>query len=240
MALVAAWNFNEQSGNAIDVTGKGNLATLASGTRGGAQAGFGRSVSLNGTSDNLTVAAANNDLGNTVGPMTVSAWILPSTTAAQLTIFDTTESPSSSLGFAFYIVTDNRIQFTTKGVHDYGNGVDVTLLGAWHHIAAVLDSGFDVQFYLDGATTGSLQTHTVNGNANTTQGWIIGASANNTTDPTRFWFKGLIDDLRIYNHAQTLAEIQYDMIHPLDIPRADFSRFPKPAMRQPLSAGRLR
>jgi hypothetical protein len=73
----------------------------------------------------------------------------------------------------------------------------------WHHVAITFDSGVadGGSFYVDGAYVNSL-TMTVNSQA---QGLVIGAG--NNPSSTQF-FKGIIDDARVYNKILTPSEIQ--------------------------------
>ena len=76
-------------------------------------------------------------------------------------------------------------------------------LGQWSHVAIVFD-GTQASFYVNGALVSTRPVSasiTARGN-----GLRIGADAN-----TQQFFKGAIDDLRIYRRALTAAEIQADM-----------------------------
>jgi hypothetical protein len=80
-------------------------------------------------------------------------------------------------------------------------------LNQWSNLAVVFD-GSQVQFYVDGAlaTTASLSASiTARGNA-----LRVGADAN-----TQQFFRGSLDDVRIYGRALTVAEIQADMVKPV-------------------------
>jgi hypothetical protein len=214
MALVAAWNFNEASGNATDVSGLSNTAAPTGTSRVAGQAGYGNAASFNGSSDFFTVTAANNGLGNLTSPITISAWVFINNLAIQHTIWDVAESPSSSIGFTFSIMTSGLLDFVVKGHLEYASTTASVATGAWHHIAALFDSFFDVTFFVDGVQKDSIAGDQAI-SVNTSQNNFIGASANNTTTPTRFWFDGKMDDLRIYNVAMNAAEITTDMNTPL-------------------------
>jgi hypothetical protein len=76
-------------------------------------------------------------------------------------------------------------------------------LNQWSHLGIVFN-GTQVQFYLNGAlvNTASLNaTITAHG-----QALRLGADAN-----TQQFFKGLLDDVRVYNRVLTAAEITTDM-----------------------------
>jgi hypothetical protein len=79
-------------------------------------------------------------------------------------------------------------------------------LNQWNHLAVVFN-GSQVQYYLNGApiTTVSLPaTITARGNP-----FQLGADNN-----TQQFFKGSLDEVRIYNRALTALEIQTDRTTP--------------------------
>ena len=80
-------------------------------------------------------------------------------------------------------------------------------LNQWSHLAVVFD-GSQVLFYLNGllVTTASLPA-TITARSNP---FRLGAD-----DNTQQFFKGSLDEVRIYNRALTAQEIQTDMAIPL-------------------------
>lgn len=205
--LVGYWPMDELSGNPGDFSGSGNNGT-ATGTTAGADGKIYKSRSFNGTSDYVTISA-NNSIGNLTSDFTIAAWLLFNNfTANTFGIWSTAESPSSVVGFDFYAGTVSGIFFLeTKGVKTYQfTFTGLVQSGVWVHAAVVLDSAFDASLYLNGIFRETI-THTVGGNANTTQATFIGASPNAGATPSRFWFDGRIDDMRIYNRGLSAPEM---------------------------------
>ena len=86
-------------------------------------------------------------------------------------------------------------------------GPSASPVGAWTHVALTYN-GSQLRLYVNGvqvasgAASGAIQS-------STSPLWIGG------NQPYGEYFKGLIDDVRVYNRALTPAEIQTDMTTPL-------------------------
>jgi hypothetical protein len=91
---------------------------------------------------------------------------------------------------------------TTGGPVSVGMGSPLSL-GLWSHLAVVLN-GAQAQFYVNGIL---VSTQPLSASI-TARGKQINISADKT--PAQF-HKGLLDEVRIYNRALTLLEIQTDM-----------------------------
>jgi hypothetical protein len=209
--LVAAYNFDAGAGTALsDVSGNGNNGTIANGTW--STAGHsGGALSFNGTSTSATVAdSASLDL---TSGMTLEAWVSPSALGTAWRTAVLKEQPPSNLTYALYANTDTTRPsahvFTSSG-ESILKGTSVLTLNAWNHVAATYD-GTTLRVYLNGVQTGS----STNGKAiSVTTGKLkIGGNA-----IWGEWFKGLIDDVRIYDRALGASEIQTDMNRPVTGP----------------------
>ena len=160
------------------------------------------------------VIPANSPVGNLTSNFTMSAWVFLNNLTTLHTIWDTAESPASNMGLAFKtLASTGRLELTTKGVKDYSSLTASVPTGVWTHVAVVLNSAFAATFFVNGVQKDTI-THTVGGNANTTQATFIGGAADDGVNPVRFWMDGRIDNLRIYNRALSPTEIQNDMNTP--------------------------
>jgi hypothetical protein len=75
--------------------------------------------------------------------------------------------------------------------------------GEWHHLAAVLNrSDNTVKVYIDGAQEDSSDASSV-GDINTTDGLNIGMQ-----DTTHYFFKGKVDEIRMYQRALLAEEVK--------------------------------
>ncbi len=202
--LVAAWGFEETGGTATDVSGNGHTGTVNGPARVAGR--YGQGLSFDGVNDLMTVAdSALLDL--TTG-MTLSAWVRPTTTSGWRTVL-LKEAPGT-LAYSLYSSGD--------GVRPSGyvrvGGNDSAAIGptalsttAWSYLAVTYD-GVTIRLYLNG-TQVATQART---GAITTSANPLQIGGNNVWSE---WFSGLIDEVRVYNRALTVAEITTDMNTPV-------------------------
>jgi glucose/arabinose dehydrogenase len=204
--LVGAWGFNEGSGTtAVDASGNGNIANTVNGPSWVAGK-HGNAVSLDGVDDYLTVLNSSS-LDVAGSALTLSAWVNPAAISHDSILVGKFWSATMSNPFYQYgVELDGGVVphfYVGTGGGVTGGSAGSVPLGQWSHLAVVFN-GTQAQFYLNGVLMGTSAVNasiTARGNA-----LRIGADAN-----TQQFFKGLIDDLRIYNRALTAAEVQGDM-----------------------------
>jgi hypothetical protein len=203
--LVAAFSFNQGSGVQVpDASGQGNTGTISSATW--TTAGkFGAALSFNGSSSWVTVAdAASLDL--TTG-MTIEAWVNPSSGSGWRSVV--LKERAGGLAYALY--SANNGSRPAGYVHtstDIGaSGTSAVPFNVWTHLALTYD-GATIRLFVNGVQVGS---RAAAGAAVVTSGALrIGGNS--------VWgeyFKGKIDEVRIYNRALTAAQIQTDMNTPI-------------------------
>ncbi len=83
-------------------------------------------------------------------------------------------------------------------------GTTVVTSGVWHHVAATYD-GATWRLYLDGFLDGTAAANATPRHDSIQHASI--ASALNSTGAASGYFDGVIDEIRIWNHARTAAEI---------------------------------
>jgi hypothetical protein len=205
--LVAAYNFNAGSGTALsDRSGTGNNGTIANGTW--SIAGHsGGALSFNGTSTLVTVPDSNS-LDLTTG-MTLEAWVNPSAlgaTAWRNVIF---KEQTGNMVYSLYAHQGSAPlgQVFIGGVERNAVGTSAIALNAWTHLAATYD-GANLKLYVNGAL---VKTLAVAGSIPTSTG-VLHMGGDSVWSE---WFKGLIDDVRIYNRALSASEVQTDMNTPV-------------------------
>jgi chitodextrinase len=201
--LVAAYSFNEGSGTTVaDGSGKGNSGTI-SGATWTTSGKYGSGLTFNGTSARVSI---NNSasLQLTTG-MTLEAWVNPSTV-------------SSAWRDVIYKGNDNyylEATSTTSSRPAMGGTFSSSLLvgtaaltaNAWAHLAATYD-GTTMRLYVNGTQVASrAQTGAIATSTNPLQ---IGSDSLYGQ-----YFKGIIDEVRVYNVALTAAQIQADMNTPI-------------------------
>jgi hypothetical protein len=204
---VAAYSFDAGSGATVaDSSGNGNTGTLsnATWTTVGHAAG---ALSFNGTNALVTVPDSAS-LALTVG-MTLEAWVNPTALGTTWRTVVLKEQPGN-LAYALYAnATSSRPSthvFVPTG-EAILNGTAGLTLNAWAHLAATYD-GATLRLYVNGTQVAS---SAVSGAIATTAG-SLRIGGNNVWSE---WFKGTIDDVRVYNRALSAAEVQADMNAPV-------------------------
>ncbi|HEY6889952.1 MAG TPA: LamG-like jellyroll fold domain-containing protein, partial [Solirubrobacter sp.] len=200
---VAAYGFDEASGTTVtDSSSFGNTGVIDGATRvtGGK---FGGALSFDGTNDRVRVPdSASLDL--TTG-MTLEAWVNPRNSSGWHNVM--LKERTGDLTYALYAsgTTSPSAQLTTATAGDYrmANGLAALPTNTWSHLAATYD-GTTLRLLVNGAVvTSTAYTGTItvsNGD------FFIGGNS-----VWGEWFDGLIDEVRVYDHALTTAEIQADM-----------------------------
>jgi len=215
--LVAAYAFDEAGGTtAGDSSGQGNTATLNNGValvpgkNGGA-------ASFDGVNDYITIpnSAATNISGSA---LTLSMWINPQPIASGDSVvigkFWNTTMSSPYYQYGLELSGGNRTDFivgTASGQRVASTGTTLPY-NQWSHLAITFD-GAQVRTYVNGTlvnTQALAVTITARGNP-----IRIGADAS-----TAQFYKGMLDDLRIYNRVLTQAQVQTDAATPVGGPIA--------------------
>ena len=202
--LVAAYAFNDGAGTTVaDASGNGRTGTTAN-TTWSTTGKYGGALSFNGTSSRVTVAdAASLHL---TSAMTLEAWINPTTATPGWR--DVVYKGDDN----YYLsATTNTSRPGGGGIFNgsYGEvfGTANTATNTWTYLAVTYD-GATLRFFVNGtqtatlAKTGALKT--------STNPLTIGSDAIYGQ-----YFRGLIDDVRVYNIALTQAQVQSDMGTPV-------------------------
>jgi hypothetical protein len=203
--LVAAYAFDETSGSTVaDASGNNNTGTLGSTVTRTTEGRFGGALVFNGES--FVTIPNSGSLALTSG-MTLEAWVLP-TASTGLEAALMKEQPGG-LVYALYTSSSSSrpmVYFNTgpsTNRHRYLSGPTTLPLNTWTHLAATYD-GSTLRLYINGAQVSS-QPH--RGSLMTSNGALrIGGDA--------VWgeyFRGMIDEVRIYNRALTPTEIVNDL-----------------------------
>ena len=200
--LIARWDFEAAGSPSPDVTGRGHAARWLGGARvapapGPAPAAVGaQALELDGRDGRLLIDDA---IDLRPSRLTIAAWIrIPAGPwPAAADIFGrgpagfSLETSAETGGVLFIVHSDHPL-----GVAALGVGFD-----RWHHVAGTYD-GATLRAYLDGHETQALPcaagiVHPANGFV------VIGSSP---SDSSRF-FRGAIDDVRVYDRALSAGEI---------------------------------
>jgi fibronectin type 3 domain-containing protein len=205
--LVASYSFNEGSGTTVtDSSGNGNNGTISGATW--TTAGkYGSALSFNGSSSRVTVNDSPS-LHLSAG-MTLEAWVSPTgvPTYWQDVIYKQNdiyflEAASSASQHAPAV----GATFNSHG-DQFVAGASGLAVNTWTHLAATYD-GATLRLYVNGVQVAS---HSMPDSLTTsTMPLQIGGDA-----AFGQYFKGTIDEVRIYNRALAPSEIQSDMSSPV-------------------------
>jgi hypothetical protein len=203
--LVAAYSFNEGTGvQAKDASGQGNTGTLTNATW-SATGKYGAALSFNGTSAWVTVADAAA-LHLTTG-MTLEAWVRPTSGTGWRTAI----LKEMAGGLAWSLYTANNASRPVGYAHVGGDipvtGTAAVPTNAWTHVALTYD-GAALRLFVNGTQVSTTD---------------LAGPMPASTNPLRIggnsvwgeYFKGLIDEVRIYNRPLSPSEIQVDMAAPI-------------------------
>jgi hypothetical protein len=212
---VAEWNFEEKQGSTANDT-SGNSLT---GTWGGTapywtQGKYGTGGNFNGTDSRVSIA--HSTLLKPTSAITISAWVSPVTNSLntlrevyrkedgsdrELLSFQNTANCSGGGGtggcIAFGISTGGAYAELDVNIAatDWTNG--------WHYLTAVYD-GASKAIYRDGVQIGSAVASGAIGATGTANAYIGSSSGSSE------FFKGKIDQVKIFNYARTPAQIAWD------------------------------
>jgi chitodextrinase len=200
--LVAAYALDEGTGIlALDASGAGRTATLAGGTwTESGKVNF--DVSLNGTSDRIDLPALGTFYKN---GFTFEAWVKKRGEKADAAVLGTWTSGDDGgpMIWVDHVAGRYRLTLGKAALGDYLDSGQSPAVGQWQHVAATYD-GAVARFYVDGIQAASTPFGGNMGNSNT---WRLGAYG---ATPGGF-FDGAIDEVRIYDRALSVEEIQADL-----------------------------
>jgi glucose/arabinose dehydrogenase len=204
--LVASYNFDEGSGTFLtDRSGTGNNGTLTNGPTWNASGKYGKALSFDGTNDYVNIPDSNS-LDLTTG-MTLEAWIKPTVSTGYRDIVFKTQ-PSHE-AYAMYVTNGSSrpTGHVNIGGEKTAQGTAQVSTTTWTHLATTYD-GTALKLFVNGVQVSSTA---VTGNIPVTN--LPLTLGGDTVWPE--WFKGLMDDVRIYNRPLSATEIQSDMNTPV-------------------------
>jgi chitodextrinase len=207
--LVAAFSFDEGTGStATDSSGAGLVATLSNTTWSSGHSG--RALSFDG-SDSWATIPDRPSLDLSTG-MTLEAWVDPSGNSKGWRTAIAKEQ-TGDLAYGLYTSSSSGpAELVYTGGDKYVFSSSNLASGHWRHVAATFD-GATERLYVNGSLVATAPA---------------AGSMPNSGNPLRIggnavrgqWFRGLIDDVRIYNRPLAASEIRTDMQTPVPSPSA--------------------
>lgn len=199
--LVAYWGFNEGKGDTTkDLTGNGHDGKLLGDPQWTKDGYFGNALEFDQDGDEVNIEF-HADLN--AEAFTVTAWanVEPGSSGHRAVISSRDEPPVS--GYIIYAEPGNKWQFWTGVGNRWAPITGPAInLGKWDHLAGTYADGKQ-KFYVNGELVGEVDAEPV---LNTKQEFLIGAGANERATH-EYLFKGIIDEVRIYNRELDEKEV---------------------------------
>ncbi|MFQ6063646.1 MAG: LamG-like jellyroll fold domain-containing protein, partial [Methanosarcinales archaeon] len=194
--LVAEWHFDEGKGNIVkDTSGNGNDGTIHGATW--VDGKYGKALSFDGKNDYVEVP--DDESLRLWNSYTLEAWINMKGMSSYGVIV--AKRSGSTVNFNYHIsdAANDRKMASYNGATSVG-GTTVLNFNQWYHVAYVYDSGI-IYFYLNGQFDGSASQTSGDANEHSV---FIGTD----NGGTKYYFNGIIDEIRIYNRALSAEEIK--------------------------------
>ena len=212
--LLAYYPFN---GNANDESGNNHHGVVNEATLTADQVGTAnKAYEFNADRAMVSLPLNQNLSALSKASFSVSAWVKVASYPVYIADQDTTRAiiqdtaqtginvyTSDSFGFNVNVTSSEQVHNIIESTHT--NAIPV---GSFHHVASVFDTtALQLLFYVDGELKASRQLTSFSGNMFSEQrNWTIGAW-NSTSLTHAGSFKGVIDQVRIYERALTVEEI---------------------------------
>ena len=195
--IVAYWAFNETSGEtASDSSGNGHDGTLM-GNPQRVDGYFGGALEFDQVGDEVNVPY-HADLNQET--FTICAWAnVEPGSADHRAVVSSRDAPPT--GYIFYAEPGNTWEFWTGDGEWRKTQGPAVKLGDWEHLAATFADGTQ-KFYVNGELEGETASALI---VNPSQELLIGAGANERDH--EYFFKGVIDEVRIYDRELDEDEI---------------------------------
>lgn len=200
--------YGESATKAYDFSGHGNNGTI-SGATWSSSGKFSGAYTFDGTNDLINISIpSSGSLDIDSNPVTMVAWIKPSSVSIQQAIVARGTSDGVSAGgygYGFWINSNGKINVGSFGGGNFDGNTVVLTANTWYHVAVVIN-GASSALYLNGVDD-TPASHTVSVVASS-QPLKIGASRNLTDTADMRFFSGTIDELAIWNRSLSSQEVQ--------------------------------
>ncbi|MGZ8941497.1 MAG: LamG-like jellyroll fold domain-containing protein, partial [Methylobacter sp.] len=200
--LVAAYGFEETSGSTVvDATGNGNNGTIKEAVQ-ISNGKYGKALKFDGVNDWVTVNNSSSLALST--SMTLEAWVYPESITTGNTVI--LKEKSGGAVYNLYASEDNDgpvSSFSNNNNYYIIEDSNPLPLNQWSHLVSTYDGQYQ-RLYVNGAEVASRsQTGTIEQSTG-----VLRIGGNSVWGE---FFKGYIDEVRIYNRALTATEINYNL-----------------------------
>ena len=200
----------ENDGESVfaDVSGEGNNGTCDwtadSCPTAGVDGIYGEALEFDGLDDEVVISDTTS-LNFGAGSFTAAAWVKSDDFGDWQNIVSKKAGGGTAVGWTLRLDPDNKAtMFVADGSTAWWAGGNTDLVvDQWVHVAGVVDSEQDeIRLYVDGSLINTLTDYT--GTVNNTEPVIVGSWVNNGN---KDYFDGTIDEVLLYDHALSTAEI---------------------------------
>tara|TARA_R110002049_G_scaffold72490_1_gene186997 strand:+ start:109696 stop:110442 length:747 start_codon:yes stop_codon:yes gene_type:complete len=195
-SLIAHWTGD---GTAEDATGNDHHGTLVGNTT-YAPGKLGQAFSFDGIDDYITIPT---DLALEPAVLSVAAWIKIG--SGLQTIVDSSHGFVDQQGWALQVNGTASFAYGNGSTFPEVNSTTVVTDNVFHHVAAVLD-GTSMSIYVDGELEGSGIYSLAP--SPSLRDLRIGSTWGGNPSLAQREVSGLVDDVRVYDHALSLSEIR--------------------------------
>ena len=202
--LLGLWSFdgsdvNWATGKALDRSGQGNTGNIAQMSTSTAPVigKLGQALNFDGVDDNVSLP--NPSTYPITTPWTVSAWVFPRSTSNNNAVIFYGEQANNGVHLIIPTTTFWRVGFWGGTSADAGAGT--VSLNTWQFMTGTFD-GTNLRLYKNGLLIAGPTAATPAASASP----VAGIGANNSGGSS--YFRGSIDDARIYNRALSVAEVK--------------------------------
>ena len=210
--LVGSWTFESVAGGKTpDMSGYNNVGTIygasqVDGLKLASGVGTGKALSFDGVDDYVNCGSGVSL--NITSVITIEAWIKSnSVSGAKPDIIYSDTGTGFDYGNILRLDNNGKVVFffdTGSDSYNAASDAGVVSSNQWTHIVGTFQSGV-INIFVNGKQYTPTVTYNVGYARNFAGGQIGRLSA---SWPTQYSFNGLIDEVRIYSKALTLAEIQ--------------------------------
>jgi len=162
----------------------------------------GMAANIDGIDD--YISAPSQDQINIVGVVSISTWVKR---FAEVEAHGTVVAKGPTGGvltrnYGLHVHANRTLINFTIGLHDYNLEIAPILQGVWHHIVAIIDtSTSEWKIYVNGELAGYQTIESPSMPILPDHSLMIGACDGNEPGTPRYFFDGLIDELRIYDRV---------------------------------------
>lgn len=203
--LVGWWSFDEADGTvAIDGSGAGNHGQFAGALASSAVrvAGKrGQALALDGAA--YVVVPASPSLDAITREVSLCAWVYATSWRMLEDIITRQRNRGSTEHYGLAVLGDGRPDFFLAAAGE-PTGTGAVPLNRWVHLAATFD-GRNANLYVDGARVAASVVDNLL--AADVSPLIIGGNQNDASGVVDETWRGLLDDVRLYDRALTAAEV---------------------------------